>query len=55
MVENAARAKSGITISVGVNVKILKNIISAKKIIFTIFLHVDVKMVNMQEVLPPIQ
>ena len=34
MVENVTRIKSGITISVGVSVKIVKNIIRVNKIIF---------------------
>ena len=38
--------QNGITVSVLVSLKILKNIICAKKIIFSILLHVVVKMVN---------
>ena len=46
MVENVTRIKSGITITVGVSVKILKDTIHARKIIFETLLHVVVKMVN---------
>ena len=46
MVENVIQIKSGITINVGASVKILKNIVCAKKIIFGILLHVVEKMVN---------
>ena len=45
--KNITRIKNGITINVGVSVKIQKNIICAKKIIFGILQHVVVKMVNM--------
>ena len=38
--------KNGITINADVIVKIIKNIVSAKHIIFGILLHVLVKMVN---------
>ena len=44
MVENVIQIK--ITINVGASVKILKNIVCAKKIIFGILLHVVEKMVN---------
>ena len=44
MVENVIQIKSGITINVGASVKILKNIVCAKKIIFGILLHVVEKM-----------
>ena len=46
MVENVIQIKSGITINVGASVKILKNIVCSKKIIFGILLHVVEKMVN---------
>ena len=46
MVENAPWIKSGITINVGVSVKIQK-----KNIIFWILLNLVVKMVNIQKVL----
>ena len=55
MVENVIQIKSGITINVGASVKILKNIVCAKKIIFGILLHVVEKMVNIQKVLLTIQ
>ena len=47
MIENVIQAKNGITINVGVSVKIQKNIMCAKKIIFGILLHAVVKMANM--------
>ena len=47
IVKNVTRIKSGITINVGVIVKIQKNIVCVNKIIFGILLHVAVKMVNM--------
>ena len=43
MVENVIQIKHGIMINVGANVK---NMIYMKKIIFEIFLHVVVEMVN---------
>ena len=55
MVENVIQIKSGITINVGASVKILKNIVCAKKIIFGILLHVVEKMVNIQKALLTIQ
>ena len=51
MVEKVIWIKSGTTISVGVSVKILNNIICAKEIIFWILLHVVVEMVKIYEVL----
>ena len=47
MVENVIRIKSGITINVGVSVKIKENIVGERKIIFGIMQHAVVKMVNM--------
>ena len=55
MVEYVIQIKRGIMTNAGVNVKIQKNIICAKNIIFAIVLHVAVKMVNMSEVLLVIQ
>ena len=55
MVENVTQIKSEMTISVGESVKILKNIMCTKKVIFGILPHVVVKMVNMQGVLLTIQ
>ena len=46
MVENVTQIKIGIMINVNVSVKIKKNIMRAKKIIFQILLHVIVKMTN---------
>ena len=46
MAENVIQIKSGETINVDVGVKIWKNIICAKKIIFGILLHVAAKVVN---------
>ena len=51
MVESVTSIKSVIKISVGVSVKIQKNITCAKKFIFLILQHVAAQMVNMQEVL----
>ena len=45
MVENVIQIKNGITVNIGVSVKIQKNML-LKKIIFGILLHKDVKMVN---------
>ena len=50
-VENEFQIKSGTTINVGVSVKIRKNVMCAKKIMFGIVLHVLVKI---QKVLLPI-
>ena len=55
MVENVTQIKSGITISVGVSVKILKNIMCAKMVTFGILLHVVVEMVSLKEVSSMIQ
>ena len=41
MIENVIQIKSGITINVGASLKILKNIMCVKKIIFGILLHVE--------------
>ena len=49
-VKSVGRIKSGIFTSVGVSVKIQKNIVFAKRIIFGVLLHVVDKMVKMQEV-----
>ena len=46
MVENVIQIKSGTTVNVDVAVKILKNIICVKKIIFTIRLNIVTKMVS---------
>ena len=46
MVKNVIRIKNGRVINVGVSVKIWKNIMCAKNIIFGILLHVVAKMVN---------
>ena len=51
MVEYVIQIKRRITTNAGVSVKIKKNIICAKNIIFAIVLHVVVKIVNMSEVL----
>ena len=51
MAKNVTWIKTGITISVGVSVKIHKSIVCTKKVILGILQHVVVKMVNMQEVL----
>ena len=55
MVENVTRIKSAKTMSVGASVKIQKNIVCTKKIIFRILEHVVSKMVNMVEILLAIQ
>ena len=47
--------KKGIMITVGVSVKIEKNITYVKNVVFEILQHVAVKMANMQEVLLVIQ
>ena len=51
IVKNVTRIESGITISVGVSVKIQKNIVCAKKKkkLFGILQHVAAKMANMYE------
>ena len=46
MVENVTRMKSGITINVGVSVKIRKNIMFVKKVISGMLLHVVLEMAN---------
>ena len=46
IVENVTLIKIGITINVGVNVKIRQDLY-AKKIIFSILLHIHVKMIDM--------
>ena len=51
MAENITRIKSRITVSVGVSVKILKNKVHVKKIIFGILLHVVVKIANIWKVI----
>ena len=55
MVEYVIQIKRRITTNAGVGVKIQKNIICAKNIIFAIVLHVVVKVVDMSEVLLVIQ
>ena len=55
IVKNLTRIKNGITIIVGVSVKIQKNIVSTKKITFEIQQHVFAKMVNIKEVSLTIQ
>ena len=55
MVENVTQSKSGIMVSVGVNVRIHKSIICVKNIILEMLLHVLVKMADMKEVLLIIQ
>ena len=55
IVKNLARIKNGITIIVGVSVKIWKNIVSTKKITFEIQQHVFAEMVNVKEVSLTIQ
>ena len=47
MVENITWIKSGIATSVGLSVKIWKNIVCAKKVIFRILQHVAPKMGHM--------
>ena len=47
LIAKKTRIKTGITVSVGVNIKIQKNIVCTKKIIFGILQHVVAKMVNM--------
>ena len=51
MVEKVTGIKSGITINFCVTAKVQKNIMSQRKVIFGILLHVVVNMVNMDEVL----
>ena len=46
VVENVTRMKRGIIISVGVGVKIQKNIVCAKESSFETLQHAAVKMVN---------
>ena len=46
MIKNVIQIKSGIKINVGASVKIQKNIVCARKVIFEILLHVVVKMRN---------
>ena len=46
MIKNVIQIKSGIKINVGVSVKIQKNIVCARKVIYEILLHVVVKMIN---------
>ena len=46
MVENVTRIKSGITINVGVSVKIRKKIMFVKKVISGMLLHVVLEMAN---------
>ena len=46
MVDNIIQIKSGITINVGASIKIKKNIMCEKIIIFGILLHVGMKIVN---------
>ena len=46
MVENVTQIKRGIKINVGASVKIKKNIVCTKKIIFGILLHLVTKMSN---------
>ena len=46
MVENVTQIKIGIAISVGVSVKVQKNIVCAKKIIFGTLIYVVAKLVN---------
>ena len=46
IVENVTLIKIGITINVGVNVKIRQDLY-VKKIIFSILLHIHVKMIDM--------
>ena len=46
IVERVTRIKSEITISVGVSVKIVKNTIPVKKIIFGILFYLVAKIVN---------
>ena len=50
-IAKVTRIKSGIMINVDMSAKIQKNIRQAKKIISGIFLHVVVKIVDVQEVL----
>ena len=47
MVENVTQIKSGITINVGVSVKIQKNIPCMKKVLYVILLNVVLKMLNL--------
>ena len=47
IVKNVTQIKSGITISVGRSVKMKKNIMCAKTVMFGILQHVAAKMVNM--------
>ena len=46
MVENVTRIKSGITINVGVSVKIRKKIMFVKNVISGMLLHVVLEMAN---------
>ena len=47
VVNNVTQINSGITVSVGVRVKIEKNTMSAQKVIFEILQHVAANIVNM--------
>ena len=51
MLEHVIQIKSGIMINANVSVKIRKIIICAKRIIFTILLHVVVKMINVRSII----
>ena len=49
IIKNVTWIKSGIAKSVGVSIKIQKNILCAKNVIFGILQYVATKVVNMQE------
>ena len=51
MVEDITGIKAKITINISVSPKVHKNMMSIKNIIFGILLHVNVKIVDMQQVL----
>ena len=55
MVENVTGIKNGITISVSMSVKIQKNIVRSKKIIFGMLQHMAAELVDKQEILLMIQ
>ena len=55
MVENLTQINSETTAKVGVNVKVQKHIICAKRVIIGILVVVPIKMVHMPEVLFSIQ
>ena len=55
MVEGLIQVKSGIMINVGASVKIQRNIVFVKKIIYGIMLYIVAKKINIQQDLLTIQ